>query len=252
MHISFFSCPEMACQWFIVLSFIASCFFPWYDRACSMRFDSYFWLCFKLQDWLPWSVVPLENSATPVLPDHGKRRRRSMQRGQGAAGGPSAEPWPHSLKRVHTTASTAASSFHHAQQLPASESCAASTARRATWLQACSSRFRLKEWLLRRLHRAGQQLTPRCAASCLQLPPPRCAQLNGDSLVNSCFRIWKLLTHSAVSAPVPRCSTWSHGHLKFPARPPAWLPGPGRGQNVTWPLNLNNRDPPRRSGAGLR
>ena len=54
----------------------------------------------------------------------------------------------------------------------------------AAWLPARSS-FRLKARLLRRFHRAGQQPTPRGAASGAQLPPPRGARLNGAQLLSS-------------------------------------------------------------------
>ncbi len=52
------------------------------------------------------------------------------------------------------------------------------------WLPARSS-FRLKARLLCRFHRAGQQPTPRGAASGAQLPAPRGERLNGAQLLSS-------------------------------------------------------------------
>jgi hypothetical protein len=54
----------------------------------------------------------------------------------------------------------------------------------AAWLPVRSS-FHLQARLLRRFHRAGQQPTPRGAASGAQRPPPRGERLNGAQRLSS-------------------------------------------------------------------
>ena len=166
---------------------------------------------------------PNKGWSRPVLPDHGELAASEQAQLEAARARRGWRPISRALTSQFNTSTHRRRSF----QLPPRS--AASGFQRcfhsAAWLPARSS-FRLKARLLRRFHRAGQQPTPRGAASGAKQPPPRGARLNGAQ---------RFRKHPTRGAPLPtsphptRRSTRSQAARTSPHQPaPAPLVRPHR------------------------